>query len=203
MAPNTGLIQTIAIDPAGDPLGPGIIGIGEDADGELLLVVTATNFNPTGRLVRLVGMTSDPPGPPPGVPDGTTSGQAMTVAKLDAAAADLSIGWDTVSCPGTRGHQIVYGWGSDLPIAPGGSFGSAGSRCNVGITSPFTWRTTPDPLADPSALLWWLMIAHDGAVTEGSWGSDGSDVERQGPAAGGSSGECGITTKDVGNTCGQ
>ena len=127
----------------------------------------------------------------------------FAVAKLDAAAANLSIGWDTVSCPGTRGHQIVYGWGSELPIAPGGSFGIGGSRCDVGITSPFTWRTTPDPLADASGLLWWLMIARDGAVTEGSWGADGNGVERQGPAAGGSSGECGIATKDVGNTCGQ
>ena len=46
------------------------------------------------------------------------------------------------------------------------------------------------------------MLANDGVTTEGSWGTDSAVQERVGPAAGGSSDECGIVAEDLSNTCG-
>ena len=108
-----------------------------------------------------------------------------------------------MTCEGARRHHIVYGWASDLPSATEPSFAVRGSLCDIGVTSAFTWRDTPDPAEDLSNLLWWLMIAQDGSGTEGSWGKDAAGLERVGPGASGSSGACGVTTKDVSNLCGQ
>lgn len=55
-------------------------------------------------------------------------------------------------------------------------------------------------MGEPSK--WWLIVATDGAATEGSW-SQGSGVERFGPGANGSSGQCGVTDNDLTHTCGQ
>jgi hypothetical protein len=46
-----------------------------------------------------------------------------------------------------------------------------------------------------------LDFDNDGDGTEGAWGPDGNDAERSG-AVGGASGECGVTTKSLANTCG-
>ena len=45
------------------------------------------------------------------------------------------------------------------------------------------------------------LLATDGDVTEGSWGRDSAGAERQGPASGGASGECGIVVKNLTNSC--
>ena len=52
--PVTNAIQEIEIDPAGVPLGSGIIAFGESPAGEILVVVMDYSFNPTGRLVEVV-----------------------------------------------------------------------------------------------------------------------------------------------------
>jgi hypothetical protein len=136
---------------------------------------------------------------PPAVPDGS-EGSGVRVAKLDAQGSSLRVTWDTTTCGGAEGYHIVYGFKDDLPSHSGGTFGVEGSAC--GAVSPYRWRNVPNPAPQPGRLLWFLVLANDGAGTEGSWGTDGSGAERIGPAAGGSSGVCGITTKSVANTCG-
>jgi hypothetical protein len=56
---------------------------------------------------------------------------------------------------------------------------------------------------DASDFLWFVVIATDSQSTEGSWGLASNGAERVGPAAGGSSGQCGITAKSLVNACGQ
>ena len=140
------------------------------------------------------------PPSPPGVPDGSGATRPMTVAKLDPAGADLSIAYDT-GCSGANGHDIIHGTGVHLPVAPGGSYASAGGRCGIGTNSPCAWTATPSPLSGDFP--WWLILAEDGSCTEGSWGKDSGGFERDGPGMNGASGQCGNTDKDLGNTCGQ
>jgi hypothetical protein len=138
--------------------------------------------------------------PPPAIPDGSAGSTPMTVAKLNAAGTSLAIAFDTATCSGVTNRQIIYGLRSQLPGTLGGSFGLTGSACTVG-GSPFTWDPAPD--ANPGTdFVWWLMTVRDGSNREGSWGKDSAGQERVGPAAGGSSGQCGVTTRNVSNVCG-
>ncbi len=132
-----------------------------------------------------------PPAPPPGVP-------GLSVQKFPNDDTRLRLTFDTMTCEGNVGHHLVYGFGSQLPSAPGGTLLVDGSRCLV--ASPYTWVDVP---VDPSDLLWFLVLANDGGTIEGSWGLDGAGSERQGPGAGGSSGVCGISAKDTANACGR
>lgn len=125
----------------------------------------------------------------------------MTVVPLDSTGSSLSISFDTTSCSGAANNHIIYGQGSQLPSAPGGAFGLTGSVCGIGATSPFIWNSVPDA-TDGSGLIWWLIVARNASGVEGSWGEDGAGSERIGPGANGSSAQCGVTTKDVSNTCG-
>jgi hypothetical protein len=138
--------------------------------------------------------------PPPAVPDGSAGSTPMTVSKLNPDGTSLSIAFDTAACSGVTNRQIIYGQGSQLPVSPGGSFGLTGSACSVG-GSPFTWNPAPD--ANPATgLVWWLLTVRDASNREGSWGKDSAAQERVGPGAGGSSGQCGVTTKNISNACG-
>jgi hypothetical protein len=56
--PVTGLIKEILIDSNGSQIPAGIIGFGETGAGEILLVVTEQNLDPTGRILSLVGGTA-------------------------------------------------------------------------------------------------------------------------------------------------
>ena len=125
----------------------------------------------------------------------------MTIAKLDPTGSNLSITWDTGTCTGAGGHQILYGDSSQLPGGPGGAFALAGGVCGIGSSPPFAWSTTPEA-GDGSGLVWWLIVATNGTAKEGAWGDDGDGAERIGPGPGGSSGQCGILAKDLGNACG-
>jgi hypothetical protein len=140
------------------------------------------------------------PPTPPAVPDGGGTGTAMTVTPLDLMGDTLQIDFDTATCSGDAGWHIVYGQKTDLPTSAGGSFVLDGSVCAVGA-SPFTWNQVPDG-TDGFGLIWWLILANDGATIEGSWGQNSANVERLGPQADGSSGVCGITKKVLTNTCG-
>ncbi len=131
---------------------------------------------------------------PPGVPD-------LRVQKFPNDDTRLRLTFDTTTCQGNVGHHLVYGFGSQLPSAPGGTLLVDGSRCLV--ASPYNWIDVPDPSIDLSDLLWFLVLANDGGTIEGSWGLDGFDSERQGPGPGGSSGVCGISAKNTANACGQ
>jgi len=150
------------------------------------------------HATQMIGevIVAAPPAPPP-VPDGR-DGSPMTVIPLDPGATTLSIAWDDVSCGSASSHHLIWGHRSHLPAAPGGAFSFAGAVC--GIATPFVWTDSPDPAAVPKRIVWWLILPGEGA-TEGSWGIDSQGAERNGPAVGGSSGSCGIVSKDVSAGC--
>jgi len=133
---------------------------------------------------------------PPGVPAGS-----VTVAKLDSEGSNLAVSFDSATCTGDADYQILYGDKSQLPASPAGAFAVAGAACAIGGTSPYAWSSVPSA-ADGSGLLWWIVVATNGGSKEGSWGDDGDGAERLGPGSGGSSGQCGVTTRDLGNACG-
>ena len=90
---------------------------------------------------------------------------------------------------------------AQLPVAPGEVYGLTGGECAIGTVSPFTWNASP--AVAPGDFLWWVIVAEDGATTEGSWGKDSAGAERDGSGLNGSSGQCSNTDKDLTNTCGQ
>jgi hypothetical protein len=140
------------------------------------------------------------PGPPPAVPDGVGGSTPMTVTKLDPGGVDLRIQYDT-GCPDAADHDIIFGDPTQLPASLGGIYALTGGRCGIGTTSPFAWTASPQP--GPGEFFWWVIVADDGASTEGSWGKDGLGGERNGPGASGASGQCANTDKDLTNVCGQ
>jgi len=139
---------------------------------------------------------------PPAVPDGRV-GSPMLVERLNAQGSNLSIHWDAESCPGAASYHLIYGVGSRLPATPGAGYLPAGSRCALGLTSPFTWLFSPPASADSTNLLWWLVLAGGAGGSEGSWGADSAGNERDSPTPGGASGECGFDSKDLSNACGR
>lgn len=143
----------------------------------------------------------DGPVTPPVVPDGG-AGQPMRVAKLAADGSQLEISWDWWSCVGATGHNILYGLGSQLPVNPGNPYDLRGAVCDIGLQSSYTWNDVPAP-TQINPMLWWVVVADDGATTEGSWGLDSFQNERGTVFPGGASFECGATSKDLSNTCGQ
>ena len=138
---------------------------------------------------------------PPAVP--ATGSDPLLVARAGALpdGSHLLLSFDTTTCTGNTGHQVLYGFGSMLPTTPGGAFGVGGAVCAV-AGSPFDWENVPDPAADASRVLWFLVQATDGSATEGSWGTDGDGAERIGPGTNGSSAQCQMSDKDLGNSCG-
>jgi hypothetical protein len=157
----------------------------------------------TSPPLLVVDYTPATPGPPE-VPDGRNAPPVL-VEKLSQDGSSLLVQWDTLLCSGNRDHQIVYGVGPGLPAAPGGSYALVGSVCALGSSSPFTWSGSPDPTAlNPTGRwMWFLVLANDGGTTEGSWGRDSFQQERTGTGAQGSSGQCGILSKNLSNICGQ
>ena len=141
--------------------------------------------------------TIDATPPPPGVPDGRGGSTPMLVSKLAADGSSLSISWGT-TCGAPR-YSILFGDRSQLPTVPGGAFAVGGGVCGI-TASPYTWTPTPIPVQGP--LVWWLIVAVDSGA-EGPWGKDSQGVERVGPGAGGSSGQCGAAAKDTTSACGQ
>lgn len=140
---------------------------------------------------------SDAPPAPPVVPDGQT-GQPVTVNRADPTGNLLQMTFDPATCSSTD-HQIVFGGGSGLPQTVGGAFATLGSTCAIGSGPNFEWDS-PATSLDRGGLLWWLVLATDGAGSEGSWGLDASGSERNGADA---SNECNVTKKNLENSCGQ
>jgi hypothetical protein len=58
----------------------------------------------------------------------------------------------------------------------------------------------PDPVADSTRFLYFLVLAGDGGSVEGSWGLDIAGNERSGPM-GGASGQCSHPAKSITNSC--
>ena len=153
----------------------------------------------------IFGVTAGPPTTPPGVPEGGETNAPMRVEKISVNGTTLGVSWDAESCCGAGDYHLVWALGDGLPAVPGGTYTLGGSECGLGTTGAFTWSAVPDPDAagDSRGFLWWLVLADDGTTTEGSWGLDSTGSERNGSGAAGSSGQCGITTKDLSNACGR
>ena len=168
---------------------------------------TQVGFNPYVCGLHTTSMfgtvTVNAPAAPPGVPDGSGVTTPLTVSSLNVAGTSLSVAWDTATCPQPTEYKIIAGLGSQLPAVLGGTYLLNSVQCNIGTTSPFTWNSVPDPVIDPSRLLWFLVLANQGPVLEGSWGKDSAAGERDGPGTNGSSAQCGITDKSLTNACGQ
>jgi hypothetical protein len=162
--------------------------------------LTVAPNSPTNYAGQTGSVNANPP-PPPGVPDGSAGSTPMTVVANDTAGSSLSISWDTATCSDATSHHIIYGQKSQFPATAGGVFGLTGSVCAIGGTSPYLWNPAPDA-TDGLGLIWWLIVVNDGAGTEGPWGDDSASAERIGPGPGGSSGQCGFTSKNVSNVCG-
>ncbi len=137
---------------------------------------------------------------PPPVPDGSGSTLPMTVESVNAGGTSLALAWDVSFCDANDDHILIFGQGSQLPSLAGGTFAVDGGVCGIGDSMPFVWNDVPSA-TDGTGLVWWVMVVNDGSGDEGSWGTDGSNVERQGPGSGGSSALCGISSKDASNTC--
>jgi hypothetical protein len=154
---------------------------------------TPTNYN------GFVGAVDAARPSPSVVPDGAPFTPVL-VSKIDVDGNDLRVTWAVNACEIDWNHQLIYGELSDLPTSPGGTFAVAGSVCNLGDTGVLDWLGTPNA-TDGKGLIWWIVVTNNGVNIEGSWGTDGVN-ERVGPGFAGSSGECGVVTKDVRNTCG-
>ncbi len=148
---------------------------------------------PYSTTVNVEGSTAPPP-----IPGATFAGKATgsgNAPESPEGGDPVVVTWDAASCPAAQ-TSLYWGFGSGLPGTPGGAYTVAGSACGIGTTGSFTWNGTPDPTADASRLVWWVIVGNDGNHTEGSWGRDSFGAERNGTQA---SGMCGNTMKDTSN----
>jgi len=135
------------------------------------------------------------------VPDGEGASNPILVEKLDVDGNDLRVTWAVNVCELDGNHQLIYGELSGFPAVPSGTYTPTGSVCNLGSSGVLDWIATPTA-NDGRGLIWWVIVTHNGADIEGSWGTSDGVSERRGPGANGSSGQCGVIGKDVRNTCG-
>jgi hypothetical protein len=156
-------------------------------------------FNSTDST--LFSVTDAAPTTPPAVPGGQGATDPMLVKKTMPDGSTLGIFWDPDSCCGATDHHLVWGMGADLPATVGGPYGLGGSECALGTAGNFSWLGVPTPA--PQDFLWWVVLANDAGTIEGSWSTDSAGNERSGPGVGGVSAECGKTSKDLANSCGQ
>lgn len=123
-----------------------------------------------------------PPSPPP-VPDGKTiAGQQVRVARA-AAAGDVTVTYDAVTCSAPGHHLVWY----DLASISG--YTVAARTCAIGIGGGWTG---PAPAGDVGV----VVVSDDSLTVEGSHGLDSAGAERPSVVAG-----CGITTKTTTGTC--
>jgi len=164
---------------------------------------TRPGQNPYVCVVHVPGMTGlveVVAAPPPAVPGGA-AGEPMTAGKLQPDGSLLSLNWDAEACPGAVNYHLILGRGFELPVGVGQPFLPSGSRCALG-SPPYVWDAVPETAPAAGDWVWWLVVADDGAVTEGPWGGGAGGQERSGGGAGGVSDVCGMTIKDTSNACG-
>ena len=118
------------------------------------------------------------------VPDGTF-GAAMTSARAAADGSSINLGWDASTCTAT-GYKVLYG-----PLSSVSSYVVGGSACGLGTSGTATWNSVP------AGDLWYVVVATDGAGTEGSWGN-----ATAGPMGGATaSAQCGDAARTNAGTC--
>ena len=126
-----------------------------------------------------------PAGPPP-VPDGSNATTPLRAVRLTTAGDSVQVNWDATSCPAT-GYNLIYGSLSNVA-----SYALSGSACSIGTSGSATWSGVPP------GNLYFLILGTDGAGTEGSWGLDSANQERNGTVP---SGVCGVSLKNAARTC--
>ncbi len=173
----------------------GINSLGPGRFGSVIEINSPTNYAGDSGTVDAGTSISPPP-----VPDGAEGTLPMTVENLDGVGTTLSLTWDVSFCDANDDHLLVFGQGSQLPSLQGGTFAVDGGVCGIGDSVPFVWNDVPSA-SDGTGLLWWVLVVNDGSGGEGSWGTDGSNAERQGPGSGGSSALCGVSSKNASNSC--
>src|SRR5262249_11247237 len=90
------------------------------------------------------------PGPPP-VPD------SLRASRAAADGSSLALTWDVATCvSGT--YKALYG-----NLASVASGAPSGAACGLGSSGAATWS------AVPPGNLWFVVVASDGAGTEGTW----------------------------------
>lgn len=114
-------------------------------------------------------------------------GEALAATTADGGWT-IAVTWTATSCP-SPDYTLLAGYGSGLPDW---TLSEEDSRCALGTYGSYLWEGVPDPSADPSGFLWFLVVPTDGAGTEGSWGLTSGGQERGGGIA---SGYCGTTTR--------
>ena len=165
----------------------------DETDTAFTATNSPTNFNDASGSVNASSS-------PPGVPDGTGGTTPVTVASLASDGSSLQISFAVGVCNNAADHHILYGQRSNLPAVAGGTFSLLGSQCAIGTTSPTTWNAVPTA-TDGKGLIWFLIVATNGAGLEGSWGRDSQGNERVGPGNSGASGSCALV-RDTSYTCG-
>lgn len=171
----------------------GVTGGGHTVEARALDSLGQVQGVPYSTTVNVEGSTAPPP-----IPDATFAGKTTgggSTPEFPAVGDPIVVTWDAASCPAAQ-TSLYWGYGSGLPGTPDGAYTVAGSACGIGTTGSFTWNGTPDPTADASRLVWWVIVGNDGDQTEGSWGKNSSGAERNGSQA---SGQCGYSVKDVSN----
>jgi hypothetical protein len=126
------------------------------------------------------------PAGPAAVPDGISSTSPLLGSRTTPTGDVIDVSWDVSSCPATS-YNLLYGALADV-----GQLTLLGSECSLVTSGSFTWN------AVPAGDLFFLVVATDGATTEGGWGLDGYGGERNGLNA---SGECGVSFKDASHSC--
>lgn len=142
-------------------------------------------------------------GPPPGTPYGGASGTAMTASKTVSDGSTIQVNWDPATCSAAD-YEVVYGTRSQLPSSYAGAYGVSGVVCSLGTSGTYSWSSTPAVSAGDFE--WFVVVAHDGQLTEGPWGQNSGSVERTGPGPDGSSDPasgCTRNEKVLTNPCGQ
>ena len=109
----------------------------------------------------------------------------MRAARKNVTGNKIDLNWDVTLCTSID-FQLIYGDMATVatPVVDG-------SVCGLGISG--SAGGVPLPPGD----LWFLVVATDGNLIEGSWGQ-GASGERGGVTP---SFECGVTVRDNGGSC--
>jgi len=118
---------------------------------------------------------------PPPVPEGT-----LTASRVDGTGKTVHLAWDAATCP-AKNYHLAYG-----QLAALASYTTDGGVCGLGPLGSYDWEGVAD------GDLWFVAIADDASTAEGSWGTSGPPVDRNGASA---SGYCGFTTRTNSGTC--
>ncbi len=113
-------------------------------------------------------------------------GTAMTGSRADLSGTIIDVTWDVATCS-SADHHILYG-----ELANVASAAVTGASCDLGTAGVASWTGVP------AGDLWFVVVGDDGAITEGSWGTNGAGAQR---GAGAASGQCGMTARDDSGVC--